>query len=122
MDDALDVNCNESFDYLLEDGENFLNGQSFIFIFKIAQKITFLTKLHHYLQFFLVVVIGLVNGDKIGVFEFCHYLYLFEGFINFEGIEVDFFEGVLLAFVVGDEVDGAEASLPQDFDRFVVFH
>ena len=59
-----------------------------------------------------MVVVGVIDGDEIGMIQLIHNLDLFEGFINFEGIEVDFFEGVLLAFVVGDEVDGAEASLP----------
>ena len=44
--------------------------------------------------------------------EFRHNFYLFEGLINFKWIEMDFFEGIFFTFLISDEVDGAEASLP----------
>ena len=86
MDDTLDVNRHKCFNNLLEDCEDFLNSQIFIFILKVREQVTFFAELHHYLQFFLVIVIGFVDCDKIGVFKFSHDFYLFESFINFEWV------------------------------------
>ena len=54
----------------------------------------------------------LVDMDKIGVFDFPHDINLFESILNFKRINLNLFEGILFALLVGDEVDCAKTPLP----------
>lgn len=122
MDDSFDVHSYEGLNNLLEDIHNFLDGDVFLVFFEVAEKIALLTVLHEDLEFFLAIVRELVDMDEIGVLDFPHDINLFESIFNFKGIDLDLFEGILFALLVGDEVDCAEAALPQYLNGLIFIH
>lgn len=65
---------------------------------------------------------AVVDLDQVRMYEFLHHVDFFERLLDLEGVHVDLLEGVGALLAVADEVDAAEAALPDDVHRFVLLH
>lgn len=123
MEDPLDTHHNEGLYDLFKYSEDFLNAQLFIFLLIVIQKIALLTVFHNYLHLFaLLVEMGVIDLDQVGMHELFHDLDLLQCLIALEGVDVDAFQGEGSFFAVLDEINASETSFADSLNRFVMLH
>ena len=67
------------------------------------------------------MLIGM-NMDEVGMLDLPHHINLFEGIFNFKRINLNLFECILFALLVGYQVDCAKTPLTQYLNRLIFIH